>query len=188
MRGSDVVVSSAPGHPDYEGRSLSDLARRFGLDAEGAGRRVLEQAPAAIAVIHSMCEEDVQTVLAHPATMIGSDGIPAPGKPHPRLYGTFPRVLGRYARDQGVLSLAAAVRRMTGLAADKFRLAGRGYIREGAFADLVLFDPGAVTDTATFDDPRRYPAGLPHVFVNGNAVVRDGAHTGARPGRPLRRS
>jgi N-acyl-D-aspartate/D-glutamate deacylase len=139
--------------------------------------------------MHSMDEDDVQTVMRHPSTMIGSDGIPTlGGKPHPRLYGTFARVLGRYARELGLFSLEEAVHRMTGLPAAKFGLEDRGVVREGAFADLVLFDPDSVIDVGTFEDPNRYPDGIVHVLVNGTPVVRDGDHTGARPGRALRRS
>jgi N-acyl-D-amino-acid deacylase len=135
-----------------------------------------------------MDEADVRTVLCHPTTMIGSDGVPAVGaNPHPRLYGTFPRVLGRYARTEGLLSLEEAVRRMTGFPATKFRLRDRGFIRTGYYADLVLFDPATIIDTATYAAPRQYPRGIRHVFVNGIQVVRDGQHTGARPGRALRR-
>ena len=120
--------------------------------------------------------------------MIGSDGIPAlPGKPHPRLWGTFARVLGRYARDLGLFPLEEAVHRMTGLPARKFGLRDRGVIRENAFAELALFHPARVLDVGTYEDPNHPPAGIHHVFVNGVRVVRDGAHTGARPGRPLRR-
>jgi N-acyl-D-aspartate/D-glutamate deacylase len=125
--------------------------------------------------------------MVHPTTMIGSDGIPTPtGKPHPRLYGTFARVLGRYARDEGVLSLEQAVHRMTGLPAAKFGLGNRGVIAEGAAADLVLFDPATVADVATYEVPRRHPAGIHAVWVNGTEVVGEGTHTGARPGRALR--
>jgi len=115
-------------------------------------------------------------------------GVPAAGsKPHPRRYGCFPRVLGHYVRDERVLELATAIHRMTGMPAAKFRLADRGVIRAGAFADLVVFDPARIRDTATYDDPRRFPDGIRAVYVNGRAVARDGAHTGARPGRALRR-
>ena len=134
-----------------------------------------------------MDEADVRTVLRHPTTMIGSDGVPAGSKPHPRLYATFARVLGRYARDEHVLTLADAIHRMTGMPARKFHLAGRGFVREGFFADLVIFDPAKIVDTATYEDPRRYPDGLSHVIVNGTVVARGGHHTGARPGRALRR-
>jgi N-acyl-D-aspartate/D-glutamate deacylase len=127
--------------------------------------------------------------MSHPTTMIGSDGIPSlGGKPHPRLYGTFAKVLGFYARDEGVLTVEEAVHRMTGMPAAKFGLADRGVIAEGAYADLVLFDPASIADVATYESPRQYPAGIHAVWVNGTAVVRDGEHTGARPGRALRRA
>jgi N-acyl-D-aspartate/D-glutamate deacylase len=125
--------------------------------------------------------------MRHPTTMIGSDGIATlHGKPHPRLFGTFARVLGHYARDLGVLSLEEAVHKMTGLPARKFGLEDRGVVRAGAFADLVLFDPLTVDDVATYADPKRSPRGISQVWVNGTQVVRDGVHTGARPGRAAR--
>ncbi len=183
-----VVIANAPGHPHYEGRSILALAEEWELDAESAARRILDEEPAAWVVLHSMNEEDVCTVLRHPTTMIGSDGVPTEGgKPHPRLYGSFARVLGHYSRRLGVLSLEEAIHRMTGFPASKFRLEGRGLVREGAYADLVLFDPERIDDVASYEEPRRHPAGIHHVFVNGRAVVKDGVHTGARPGRALRR-
>ncbi len=121
--------------------------------------------------------------------MIGSDGVPTlEGKPHPRLYGTFARVLGRYVRDLNLLPLEEAIHRMTGFPATKFGLTDRGHIREQALADLVIFDPTAITDTATFEEPHQYPEGISHVFVNGIHVVQNGTHTGNRPGRALRRA
>lgn len=190
VRAEDVQLSSAPQHPEWEGRTIASLAEEWGIAAEAAARRVLDaEGIAATVVLHVMCEDDVRTVMRHPTTMIGSDGLPTlHGKPHPRLYGTFARVLGNYARDQGVLSLAEAVHRMTGLSARRFGLTDRGEIRAGAFADLVVFDPALVADIATYDDPHQPPAGIAHVFVNGAQVVKDGAHTHARPGRTLRRS
>lgn len=183
----DVRVASAPGHPEWEGRTLTQLAATLACDPETAARRVVDEAPGATAIFEILCEEDVCTVMRHPTTMIGSDGLPSiEGRPHPRLYGTFPRVLGRYVREQGVLGLEEAVHRMTGMPARKFRLADRGAVRAGAFADLVVLDPATVRDTGSYDDPKRPPAGIPHVLVNGRLVVRDGAHTGARPGRVLR--
>jgi N-acyl-D-amino-acid deacylase len=120
--------------------------------------------------------------------MIGSDGIPTlKGKPHPRLYNSFARVLGHYARDLGLMSLATAVHRMTGMSADKFGLRDRGRIAEGNIADLVLFDPAAVIDRGTFADPNRYPDGIRAVYVNGRCVVEEGRETGERPGLALRR-
>jgi N-acyl-D-aspartate/D-glutamate deacylase len=185
---STIVVASAPGHPEYEGRPIAELAGEFGCAPIDAAKTIVDaEGYGAVVVMHSMCEDDVRTVMAHPTTMIGSDGIPTlAGKPHPRLYGTFARVLGRYARDEGVLSLEQAVHRMTGLPAAKFGLEGRGVIAEGAAADLVLFDPATVDDVATYEAPRRHPAGIHAVWVNGTEVLRDGTHTGTRPGRALR--
>jgi N-acyl-D-aspartate/D-glutamate deacylase len=186
---NDVVLSSAPKNPDWEGRSIGALAAQWRITPLDAARRVLDaEGIAATVVLHNMHEDDVRTVLRHPSTMIGSDGLPMlHGKPHPRLYGTFARVLGTYVREQGVLSLAEAVHRMTGLSAARFGLADRGVLRAGAFADLVLFDPARIADVATYADPHHPPAGIARVFVNGTEVVRDGAHCGARPGRTLRR-
>ncbi len=138
-------------------------------------------------IVFTMDEADVKTVMAHPTTMIGSDGVPAGGKPHPRLYGCFARVLSRYVREERVLDLPTAIHRMTGMPAAKFQLVDRGVIRPGAFADLVVFDPARIDDVATYDEPRRAPAGIRAVYVNGSTVARDGRHTGARPGRALRR-
>ena len=134
-----------------------------------------------------MTEADVETNLRHPRVMIGSDGIPdLNGRPHPRLYGTFPRVLGHYVRELAVLPLAEAIRRMTSLSADRFGLVDRGRVMAGAWADLVLFDPASVADTATWDDPQLEPAGISHVVVNGIVALAPGGHTGNRAGRPLR--
>jgi N-acyl-D-amino-acid deacylase len=184
-----IVVAAADGHREWEGRSLADLMREFGLPAREAAERVLAASPGTTVVLHSMDEEDVRTVMRHETTMIGSDGIPTlEGRPHPRLYGSFARVLGRYARDLGLFPLEEAVHRMTGLSARKFGLVDRGVVRAGAFADLVLFDPARVADAGSYEDPHRPPHGIAHVFVNGTPVVRGGAHTGSRPGRVLRRA
>ncbi|MGH7500891.1 MAG: N-acyl-D-amino-acid deacylase family protein [Longimicrobiales bacterium] len=140
-----------------------------------------------------MSEENTERVLAHPLGMICSDGSAlategplASGSPHPRNFGTFPRVLGHYVRDRRVMPLETAIHKMTGMPAAKLRLPGRGAIREGAFADLVAFDPGTVADRATFERPHQYPVGIPWVIVNGEVVIRAGEHTDARAGRVLR--
>src|SRR5215471_11035774 len=186
---ADVLIASAPVHREWEGLRLSELARRFELgDEEAALRVVREEGEGCFVVIFMMDEADVRMVMAHPTTMIGSDGVPAGSKPHPRLYGCFPRVLGHYVREERVMDLPTAIHRMTGMPAAKFRLADRGVVRAGAFADLVVFDPETIADTATYEEPRRFPAGIRAVYVNGAAVARDGAHTGARPGRALRRA
>src|SRR5262245_45939019 len=199
---SEVLIASAPAHHAWEGKTLAALAEEWGQSAEewgqsteewgqsteeAAQRIVREEGEACFAVIFTMAENDVRTVLAHPTTMIGSDGVPSGGKPHPRLYGCFPRVLGRHVRDERILDLPTAIHRMTGMPAAKFRLTDRGAVRPGAFADLVVFDPARIRDVATYDDPRRVPEGIRAVYVNGVAVAKDGAHTGARPGRAVRR-
>lgn len=187
-RPADVVVASAPGHPEWEGQSIEALSKMLGKSALDAAEQVATEANGATVILHLMSEEDVQTVLRHPSTMIGSDGIPTlEGKPHPRLYNTFARVLGHYARDLHLMSLEEAVYRMTGFSAKKFSMPERGEVREGAYADLVVFDAAHVIDTGTFEDPNRYPEGIVHVFVNGGQVIRDGKVTDARPGQVVRR-
>ena len=185
-----IVIASAPAHPQWEGASVAELAARFDSTPVDAAKTVVDaEGYGAVVIMHSMDEHDVRTVMAHPTTMIGSDGIPTrTGKPHPRLYGTFAKVLGHYARDESVLSLEQAIHRMTGMPAAKFGFTDRGVIREGAAADLVLFDPAAVDDVATYDAPRQHPSGIRTVWVNGTAVMHEGEHTGARPGRALRRA
>jgi N-acyl-D-amino-acid deacylase len=184
-----LLFASTPKHPQWEGRRLKEFCDEWNLAPRAAAERIAaEDGPGAVVVIETMDEEDVRMVMRHPSTMIGSDGLAMGSRPHPRLYGTFPRVLARYARDAGLMSLEEAVHRMTGMSAAKFHLKDRGELREGYFADLVIFDPASLTDTATYEQPRRYPEGLSHVFVNGTAVVREGLHTGARPGRALRRA
>jgi N-acyl-D-amino-acid deacylase len=183
-----VLLASAPRHPHYEGQTLEQLAQAFGLPAEAAAARIVaEEGTGALVVLEIMDERDVRTVMSHPTTMIGSDGILGGSRPHPRLYGTFPRVIGYYAREQGLMSIEKAIHRMTGMPAAKFAIKDRGIIRPGAYADLVVFDPTALIDTATYADPCRYPAGIHQVLVNGRTVVKHGRHTGARPGRALRR-
>ena len=189
LTGEDVVIAATESHPQWEGRSLAQLGAEMGCSAEQAAERVLAEDGGVTAILHAMSEEDVRTVLRHPSTMIGSDGIPTlEGKPHPRLYGSFARVLGRYARDEKLFSMQEAVYRMTGFAAAKFGLRNRGLVREGAFADLVLFDPAKIIDAGTFEDPKRPPAGIRAVFVNGAQAFADGKPTGVRTGRVLRRS
>jgi N-acyl-D-aspartate/D-glutamate deacylase len=141
-----------------------------------------------------MCEEDVERVMRHGTTMIGSDssaratrGPLSAGRPHPRGFGTFPRVLGHYVRERGVLTLEEAVHKMTGQPAARLGLPGRGTLAVGQFADLVVFDPDRIRDRATFAEPHQLAEGIHAVFVNGQLVVKDGQVTGALPGRVLRR-
>ena len=128
-------------------------------------------------------EENVKRLMTHQGILIGSDGIPMNPHPHPRLWGTFPRVLGHYARDLGLMTMEDAIHRMTGASAARFRLEGRGTVATGAIADLVVFDPATVIDTATFMEPEQPAAGIDHVFVNGVEVWNGAGHTGATPGR-----
>ena len=186
---ADVVIASAPGHPEWEGRSIADLGARYDQTPRAVAEMIAGQAQGTTVILHMMSEEDVQRVLRHPSTMIGSDGIPTlEGKPHPRLYNSFARVLGHYARDLGLFDLSTAVYRMCGFPARKFGLRDRGVVQEGAFADLVLFDEATVLDKGTFEDPNQYPAGIRQVFVNGRVAVRDDEVLPSRHGRVLRRS
>jgi N-acyl-D-amino-acid deacylase len=189
LRHEDVVIASTADHSEWEGKSLAQLALELALPAHETARHVLATEPGATVILHSMNENDVQTVMRHPSTMIGSDGIPTlEGRPHPRLYGTFARVLGHYARDLGLFSTEEAVHRMTGMPAAKFGLTDRGEIRVNGYADLVLFDPARVIDVGTFDDPNHYPDGIVHVFVNGRHTVANGTHRSVRNGKTLRRA
>ena len=137
-------------------------------------------------VIFSMAEGDVTRIMKHPAVNFITDGLLGGSKPHPRVYGTFPRILGRYVREQKVLSLEEAVRKMTSLPAQKLRLKKKGVITENYDADVTVFNPETIIDRATFEDPRRFPSGIEWVIVNGKVVVENGEHTGARPGRTIR--
>jgi N-acyl-D-amino-acid deacylase len=182
-RASRILITWSEAHPEMAGRDLDAIADDWDCTEEEAAERLR---PAG-AIYFILDEEDVRRILAYPRTMIGSDGLPHDAHPHPRLWGTFPRVLGHYARDLGLMSLETAVHKMTGLSAARFGLADRGVIRPGACADLVLFDAATVIDRATFEEPTRPADGIALVMVNG-VVVRDGnGATGARPGRVLRR-
>jgi N-acyl-D-amino-acid deacylase len=162
---------------------VEEIARRMGKPV----REAVEALLPAGAIYFAMDEADVQRILAFPETMVGSDGLPHDAAPHPRLWGTFPRVLGHYARDVGLFSLETAVHKMTGLTARTFGLGDRGLIKQGMAADITLFDANTVGDAATFESPIRAAPGIEMVIVNGEAVWRDGRATRARPGRVLRR-
>lgn len=191
-----VRVATAPNRPELAGLTLEDIAKSRGRDPLDAVCDVLVADRGATRVlITSISEDDVRTLLRSPTVLVGSDGfavapygVTGQGKPHPRYYGTFPRVLGHYVRDLGLLPLPLAVWKMTGGPARALGLVDRGVLREGARADLTLFDPATVADRATYADPHRYPTGIPTVIVNGVVVVDGGEHTGALPGRVLRRT
>jgi N-acyl-D-amino-acid deacylase len=182
-RASKVLVTWSKSMPDQAGRELAAIAADWGVSIEDAVNRLQ---PAG-AIYWTMDEPDVQRVLSFPHTMIGSDGLPHDFHPHPRLWGTFPRVLGHYCRDLGLFGLEEAVRKMTGLPAARFGLSGRGAVTAGAYADITVFDPATVIDRATFENPTTPAAGIEYVFVNGAPVWAEGKPSGERPGRALRR-
>jgi N-acyl-D-amino-acid deacylase len=186
---ASIRIASCLDFPELEGRMLVDVAADEGVPVTEVVTRVLTapQAKRTVCIQFLMDEADVETNLRDPLVMVGSDGIvDLRGRPHPRLFGTFPRVLGLYVRARGVLGLEEAVRRMTSLSADRFGLVDRGRVVEGAVADLVLFDPGTVLDTATWDEPQQEPVGIGTVVVNGTVAYDEGRHLGAGTGRLLR--
>ena len=176
-----IIVTWSKSHPEFSGLDLEEVARRLGVSRAEAVERIK---PAG-AIYFMLDEGDVQRILAFDETMIGSDGLPHDTKPHPRLWGTFPRVLGHYARELRLFSLETAVHKMTGLPAAKFRLAGRGVLKTGNHADITLFDAATVIDAADFQNSTRPAQGIETVIVNGEIVWRGGAPTGKRPGRVL---
>ena len=192
---NSVQISSTNDETSWaRGRLLGDLARERSIDPYELTVSLLEANGGGVGMIgHGMSEANTAKILAHPLAMLCSDGgAYAPygplstGSPHPRGYGSFPRLLGHYVRDIGALSLEAAIHKITQMPARKLRLEDRGVIGVGAYADLVAFDPVTVADRATFDDPHRYPVGIPHVVVNGVLTLRDGEHTGKLGGRGVR--
>jgi N-acyl-D-aspartate/D-glutamate deacylase len=190
----DIVIARAMHHPDWSGKSVAELAAAAKQDPlEWTCDALIEHDGAIDIIHHSMDEAGVRYVMAKPWICAGSDSrANAPygplsfGKPHPRSYGTFPRILGHYAREVGVITLEDAVRKMTSLTASRLKLRDRGTVHEGAWADLVVFDPERIIDTATYDDPHRYPAGIDHVVVNGVVVTHGHETLADRPGAFLR--
>ncbi len=177
----------------FIGKTIEEAAKALGKAPYEFIRDLLVSEKDQVEMINfSLNEDNFRQIIVHPLVVIGSDGWAlAPygplgrSKPHPRSYGTFPRILGRYVREENILTLGEAIRKMTSQTASKFGIPLRGWLRAGFFADLVVFDPGTVSDQATWDDPHRYPAGIPHVIVNGKAVIEDGNHTGQLPGKIL---
>ena len=189
----NVMVASCRRRTDAEGKRISEIAASRGMDPLDASiELIVAEGGKGYMILFQLDEGDLRRALTHPAVMIGSDGSAlapygelAVGKPHPRSYGTFPRVLGEYAREQRVLSLPQAIHKMTALPARRLGLKDRGVVAVGARADLVVFDSRRVCDRATYQDPHQYPAGIEHVLVNGTFVIKDGQHTGSLPGRLL---
>jgi len=194
MGWADIMIASAPSRPDAQGLRLDEIARRSGKHPIECVFDILtSERGRGYVILFQLDEADLRRALVHPRVMIGSDGSSlaatgplADGKPHPRSYGTFPRVLGRYAREERLLTLPAAVHKMTGMPAARLGLADRGVIRKGARADVAIFSPERVADMATYEDPHRYALGIEHVVVNGRLVIESGEHTGRLPGRVLR--
>ena len=184
-----IRIASCPAFREFEGRMMVDIAAERGIDVTEAVRLILtaEGGDRTICIQFIIDEADIETNLRYPTMMVGSDGIPdLRGKPHPRLFGTFPRVLGEYVRKRGTLTLADAVRRMTSISAQTFGLNERGEIRAGYWADLVLFDANQIIDTATYDQPQQEAAGIRLVVVNGKVALDNGRHTAAGAGKMLR--
>jgi N-acyl-D-amino-acid deacylase len=195
---SDIIISDVQSERNkcFEGKSLAEIAEEKAKDPFDVMLDLLlyENASVRMILCH-MCEDDVVTIMRHPTSMIGSDGgalsrqgILAKGKPHPRSYGTFPRVLGHYVREKEVLALSEAVMKMTFVPAQKLGLKNRGVIQEGLVADLVLFDPAEISDLATYEAPLRSPRGISCVIVNGEVVVKGGRLTGSVSGKILRKT
>ncbi len=183
LPGKILIATSEP-HPELQGKELGEIAKDWGVSRAEASARLQP----ASAIYFSMDESDVQRILQFEPTMIGSDGIPSNERPHPRLWGTFPRVLGHYSRDVGLFPLETAVWKMTGLTAQVFGIERRGVLAEGNFADVTVFDPRTVRDTATFDDPMQAAAGIDCVIVNGAVAYEAGTYRGTRTGVVLKRT
>jgi N-acyl-D-amino-acid deacylase len=194
----DKVVISAvftEKNKTYEGKNILECARETGKQPYDFMRDLLIEEENRVSMIAFFASEDnLRRILGHPLVVIGADGeavapygILGKGKPHPRLYGTFPRVLGKYAREEKIFPLPRAIQKMTGTTAQKFGLKNRGRVMPGCFADLVVFDPGKVIDKATWKEPHQYPEGIDWVIVNGRVVIRAGEHSGQLPGKILKK-
>jgi N-acyl-D-amino-acid deacylase len=197
FRASDwntIMIAYCKRHREYEGKTIAEIVKQKGIDPFDFVFDLLIEEKASVAiVIFMMCERDMRVVLRHSVSMMGSDssatapyGVLGRGKPHPRTYGTFPRVLGEYVRRKKLLTLENAVRKMTSFPAQKLRLRDRGLIREGMWADVTVFNPEKIGDKATYAKPHQYAVGIRYVIVNGNVVIANGKHTRKLPGKALR--
>ena len=192
----NIMIAYCKGHPEYEGKTISEIVKEKNIDPfDFVFNLIIEETASVSVVLFSMSEEDMKTVLKSSFSMVGSDssaratyGILSAGKPHPRAYGTFPRVLGRYVREEKILTFQEAIRKMTSFPAQKLGLKDRGLIREGMWADIAIFNPEKIIDKATFTNPHQYPEGIEYVIVNGKIVIEKGKHTKEKPGKILRKS
>ncbi len=189
---ASIVVSSFPPDASLEGKNLAEITRMRGRKPtpENAAETLMElqEMGGGSGIYHCLAEEDVKRIMQHPLTAVASDGATieyGKAKPHPRSYGTFPRVLGKYVREENVLTLEEAIRKMTSLPAQRLKLQDRGRLQPGAWADVVIFDPETVRDTATWTEPHQYPVGISYVLVNGRIVVDETGFTGRYPGRVI---
>jgi len=190
-----VLTRFAP-KPEYEGKTLQEISAMRSKDPiETIMELIVEGRGEAPVVNFNMQDDDVNLVMKHPAIMFGTDGyalapygVLSKGKPHPRSYGTYPRVLKKYVREDKLLTIENAIRKMTSQPAQKLGLQDRGLLKEGMYADIVVFDPETVADRATFTEPHKYPDGIPYVIVNGKIVIEKGKHTSALPGKVLRKT
>lgn len=190
---SQVLITACPHHPQWQQLTPVDIGARLGLPPEEAVLEILLHEESEVKMANfAMDEKDIETIMRHPITMVGSDGVAVADEGllaklrfHPRSYGTFPRVLGRYVRERGILTLEEAVRKMTSAPARRLGLHNRGLLREGMRADITVFNPDRVTDRATFHEPQRYPEGIEHVLVNGEFVIMQACCTGRLPGEVL---
>ena len=190
---SDILIVSCPVRPEIQGKTVAEVAASESKDPLDASFDLMAESDCQVSCVwFSQSEEVVQKLMALPFVVVGSDassyspeGVLGRRQTHPRAYGTFPRVLGRYVREEEILTLEEAVRKMTSLPAARFDLTDRGAVRPSAWADLVLFDAAIVADRATFTQPHQYPAGIPYVIVNGRIVIDRGEHTNALPGQIL---
>ncbi len=190
-----IIVTEVKNDLEYVGKTIGELATAWQREPVDAILRLLTTQEGSVkVVVPAMSEEDVEVIMQHPATIISSDGKAFSSQghyahvhPHPRYYGAFPRILGRYVREKGILGLNEAIRKMTSLPANRLGLKDRGMIAEGQAADIVIFNPQTVIDRATFQQPCRFPQGIEYVLVNGDVVIEEGEHTGRYPGRLLKK-
>jgi N-acyl-D-amino-acid deacylase len=190
-----IRISISPDQPDYSGRTIAEIAEERGADGlDTALDYIIEDRAQTRVLVSSISEDDVRAFVQSPDVLVGSDGnsvaphgVTGQGKPHPRFYGTFARILGHYVRGQDLLPLPAAIRKMTGATAAALGLTDRGLVHPGYHADITIFDPATIAERATFTDPHRLATGVDAVLVNGAPVLEGGEHTGALPGQIIRR-